>query len=289
MESSDRYDIVHPPAKNGQVALGRYGILASGLADDSQKYYGRVVSQQEFLKNPEIQDKIFDGRFGDLVQKYGVEGASRAWFAGEGGMNNASASDGNTTVANYASQFMQRFNGGEATATPVRAAGGNLSPEQMRGIFDARGITPDTGGVRPKSSLLEDLSPSSLFETAKTTAQDWATTYSQYEAGVLKGIAHTSLAPVQAVSEMTGDWYKPVEQRVSDLEDALDSKVGGKGTWADMTGRVIGTIGTIVVGSRALGPLAAPVAARLVPQIALNAWKSIGPIGRTVARASTRA
>ncbi len=282
MESSDRYDIVHPPAKNGQVALGRYGILASGLADDSQKYYGRVVSQQEFLKNPDIQDKIFDGRFGALVQKYGVEGASRAWFAGEDGMNNDSASDGNTTVRNYASQFMQRFNGGEATATPVRASGGRMSPEQIRTMLDARGIStapqPDK-----TSSFIESLSPSSLFETAKTAAQDWATTYSQYEAGVLKGIAHTTLAPVQAVSEMTGDWYKPVEQRVSDLEDALDSKVGGKGTWADLTGRVMGTIGTIVVGSRALGPVGAVIGARLVPQIAQSAWKMIGPVGRSMA------
>ncbi len=289
MESSDRYGIVHPPAKNGEVALGRYGILASGLANDSRQYVGRVVSQDEFLKNTDIQDQIFNGRFGDLVQKYGVEGASRAWFAGEGGMNRDNASDGNTTVANYASQFMQQFNGGAPTTAPVRAAsGGNLSPEQIRTMLDARGIAPATGGASSDKtgSFLDSLSPSSLFETAKTQAQDWATTYSQYEAGVLKGIAHTTLAPVQAASEMTGDWYKPVESRVSAIEDALDSKVGGKGTWADLTGRVMGTIGTIVVGSRALGPLAAPVATRLVPQIALNAWKTIGPIGRGVTTAT---
>lgn len=287
MESSDRYDIVHPPAKNGQVALGRYGILASGLAEDSRKYYGSVVSQNDFLKNPAIQDKIFEGRFGDLVQKYGVEGAARAWFAGEGGMNNASASDGNTTVANYATQFMQRFQGADG-AGPVRAAGGGLTPEQTKAILEQRGIAPSQDGVRAdvSSGMFGDLSPSSMFETAKTQAQDWLTTYAQYEAGVMKGIIGTTLAPFQTVSEMTGDWYKPMEARVSELEEQLDAKTGGKGTWADLTGRVVGSVATIVVGSRALGPLVAPMAARITPQIAQQMWRTIGPVGRSIATAA---
>lgn len=277
-----RYDIVHPPAKNGQVALGRYGILASGLAEDSRKYYGQVVSQNDFLKNPAIQDKIFEGRFGELVQKHGVEGAARAWFAGEGGMNNDRASDGNTTVANYATNFMQRFQGADGAAIPVRTGG--MTPEQVNTTLSQRGIAPSSDGVRADPlSGLGDLSPSSMFEAVKTQTQDWLMTYAQYEAGVLKGIAHTVLAPVQTVSEMTGDWYKPMEQRVADLEEQLDARVGGKGTWADLTGRVVGSVATIVVGSRALGPLVAPLAAKVTPQIAQKMWTTIGPMGRGIA------
>ena len=280
MESGDRYNIVHPPAKNGQVALGRYGILASGLADDSQKYLGRPVSQDEFLKNPKIQDEIFDKRFGALVEKYGVEGAARAWFAGEGGMNNDRASDGNTTVANYASQFMQKFGGatsGAVTgAAPVRATGGSISPDQVSAILSQRGVAPTESDVPPKS----------LFETAKTQAVDLVQAYTQYEAGVMKGIAGVVLAPVQTASEMTGDWYKPVEERVKQLEDALDEHTGGKGTWPDLAGRVVGSVASIVIGARALGPLAAPVATRITPQIARTIWSGIGPVGRSVATAA---
>lgn len=293
IESSDRYGIVHPPAKNGQVALGRYGILASGLADDSRQYYGRVVGQDEFLKNPAIQDKIFEGRFGALVQKYGVEGAARAWFAGEGGMNNPEASDGHSTVANYSTQFMRRFNGEggapEVASMPLRASSSSMSPEQIASVLAQRGITaatPDESITSKMRRMVEDLSPAAVVEKSKSAAADWAQSYMQYQAGVLKGAAGVALAPVQAVSEATGDWYKPVEGRVSAIEDFLDSKTGGKGTWPDLTGRVVGSVVGIVVGARALGPLAGPVASRVIPQIAKTLWGGIGPVMRTTATAT---
>lgn len=281
IEASGQYDIRHKPTKTGDQALGKYGFLRSGLENDSLKWYGRRVSEDEFLKSPDIQDKMFRGRFGDLVQKYGLEGAARAWFAGEGGMNNPGASDGNATVAEYSAKFMRAM--GQAVPDAYKATGATMSRGEIADFIKARGLKaanePDSTVRSAGSTTLADMlsdTGSSVVESVRSAGQS----YMQYEAGVLKGIAGTALAPFQTASEMTGDWFKPVEARVAELEDALDRQTGGHGTWADMAGRVVGSVASIVVGARALGPLAAPIAARVTPAIAQKAWQAIGPLAR---------
>jgi hypothetical protein len=80
------------------------------------------MSPEEFLANPQAQDTVFKTKFGQYKQKYGPEGAARAWFAGEGGMNNPNAKDSlGTSVSSYASQFDKNMGGNSAEA-PASAA-----------------------------------------------------------------------------------------------------------------------------------------------------------------------
>jgi hypothetical protein len=54
----------------------------------------------------------FKGRFGQYAQKYGPEGAAKAWFAGEKGMNNPNAKDQlGTSVQSYADRFTKAYGG----------------------------------------------------------------------------------------------------------------------------------------------------------------------------------
>ena len=72
------------------------------------------MTPQQFLANPQAQDAVFKAKFGQYVNKYGPEGAARAWFAGEGGMNNPNAKDVNgTTVAQYGNRFMAALGGNQ--------------------------------------------------------------------------------------------------------------------------------------------------------------------------------
>jgi hypothetical protein len=81
--------------------------MGNNIPTWSQAALGRSVSPQEFLANPKLQDSIFKHRFGQYVDKYGPGGAARAWFAGEGGMNNPNAKDQlGTTVAGYERRFL---------------------------------------------------------------------------------------------------------------------------------------------------------------------------------------
>lgn len=108
IESSNRYGITGP-ATRGDVPLGRYQVMASNLPSWSMAALGRQVSPQEFLSNSDIQDAIFDHRFGQYIDKHGFGGAARAWFGGEGAVGRHA--DGRqdvlgTTVANYEKKFM---------------------------------------------------------------------------------------------------------------------------------------------------------------------------------------
>ena len=89
---SGGYQAVGPETGRGR-ALGKYQVMPSNIGPWSREILGREVTPQEFMANPQLQDQIFNGKFGQYVEKYGPEGASKAWFAGEKGMHNPNARD----------------------------------------------------------------------------------------------------------------------------------------------------------------------------------------------------
>jgi hypothetical protein len=104
------YGSIGPTTKTGDHGYGKYQVMGANVAAWTKKYYGQSLSPEEFLANSAAQDAVFKGQFGAYAAKYGPEGASRAWFAGEGGMNNPNARDVNgTTVASYSSQFQAGY------------------------------------------------------------------------------------------------------------------------------------------------------------------------------------
>ena len=105
IESGGNYGILGPPTSSGDRAYGAYQIMGSNIGPWTKEVLGAPMSPQEFLASPQAQDAVFQTKFGQYAQKYGPEGAARAWFAGPGNMNNPNASDGNTTVAQYADKF----------------------------------------------------------------------------------------------------------------------------------------------------------------------------------------
>jgi len=109
IESGGRYDAVGPVAnKQGNRAYGKYQVLDTNIGPWTQEVLGRPMTPQEFLANPQAQDAVFKAKFGQYQQQYGPEGAARAWFAGEGGMNNPNAADVNgMTVQRYGQKFAQ--------------------------------------------------------------------------------------------------------------------------------------------------------------------------------------
>lgn len=102
---SGGYQAIGPETGRGR-ALGKYQIMTGNIGPWSKEVLGREVSPNEFMADPKIQDAIFEGKFGQYVQKYGPEGASRAWFAGEGGMNDRGRKDVlGTSVDDYSRKF----------------------------------------------------------------------------------------------------------------------------------------------------------------------------------------
>lgn len=109
---SGGYKAIGPQTKTGDRAYGRYQVMGANIPEWTKAALGRAMTPEEFAASPEAQDAVFDHRFGGYVQKYGPEGAAKAWFAGEGGMNNDGARDSlGTSVANYAGKFNRNMGG----------------------------------------------------------------------------------------------------------------------------------------------------------------------------------
>jgi len=121
--AAGNYSALGPLTKSGDRAYGAYQMMGNNIPSWSKAALGRQVSTNEFLANPNLQDQIFAHRFGGYMGKYGPEGASRAWFAGEGGMNRMGASDVvGTSVAGYNSRFGKLYQQHMGGATDASSA-----------------------------------------------------------------------------------------------------------------------------------------------------------------------
>jgi hypothetical protein len=121
IESGGAYDKLGPQTKTGDRAFGKYQVMGANIPEWTTQVLGKPMTPEQFLSNPDAQEAVFKAKFGDYVQKYGPEGAAKAWFAGEKGMNNPNAKDVlGTTVAGFGQKFTQAL--GPQGAPQIAAA-----------------------------------------------------------------------------------------------------------------------------------------------------------------------
>lgn len=103
--SGGNYGAIGPATRSGDQAYGAYQVMGSNVPDWTDKHFGQRLTPQEFLKNKEAQDAVFNGQFGGYVNKYGnPQDAASAWFSGRPMTHNTS-SDGHMSVPSYVDAF----------------------------------------------------------------------------------------------------------------------------------------------------------------------------------------
>lgn len=145
IESGGKYDLLGPVTKTGDRAYGKYQVMGANIPEWTKTHLGQAMTPEQFLASPEAQDAVFKGQFGQYAQKYGPEGAAKAWFAGERGMNNPNAKDQlGTSVQSYADRFSKAYGGlpyqvaGPAVAAPTAVAA--LPPAAASGAPPAAAV-----------------------------------------------------------------------------------------------------------------------------------------------------
>lgn len=117
---SGDYTAVGPKNDKMGRALGRYQIMETNIGPWSKAALGREVSVQEFMSSPDIQDAVFDHKFGGYVKQFGLEGAAQAWFAGPGGVGKTNRTDAlGTDVGSYGKKFISAL--GQAPSAEAQA------------------------------------------------------------------------------------------------------------------------------------------------------------------------
>lgn len=105
IESGGRYDAIGPDTGKGR-AYGKYQVMDFNVGPWTEKYYGKALTPDEFLNNPEAQDAVFRGEFGSYVSKYGnPQDAASVWFSGRPMEDAGNSSDGYNTVPQYVRKF----------------------------------------------------------------------------------------------------------------------------------------------------------------------------------------
>lgn len=145
IESGGNYNTLGPVTKSGDRAYGKYQVMGQNVGPWTQEVLGKAMTPEEFAANPQAQDAVFKTKFGNYVQKYGPEGAARAWFAGEGGMNDPNRKDQlGTSVASYGQRFMAGLPQ-QAPSNDPAALPANSQPTQgfaIPGQAQQSGISP---------------------------------------------------------------------------------------------------------------------------------------------------
>lgn len=151
IESGGKYDRLGPVTKTGDRAYGKYQVMGANIPEWSRAALGREVTPEQFLADAKIQDAVYKHKMGEYTQKYGPEGAARAWFAGEGGMNDLGRKDQlGTTVGNYGKRFAAAYGPDAGQPPAVQAMAAALRGPQVAEAQVAKGPPPLTGTPRPQ-------------------------------------------------------------------------------------------------------------------------------------------
>ena len=120
-EGDGSYDQVGPATADGDHAIGKYQVMSKNIPEWTGQILGTPMTADQFKNSPQAQEAVYRAKMGEYVNKYGPEGAARAWIGGPGGVNNplarAHRPDGTPfgpTVADYGKEFASKalaFNG----------------------------------------------------------------------------------------------------------------------------------------------------------------------------------
>jgi hypothetical protein len=124
IESGGNYDAQGPVVQSGrfagQRAVGKYQVMEGNIGPWTKEVLGKELTPEEFRKDKEAQDAVFDAKFGQLVEKYGsVQDAASAWHSGRPLAQAVAegAKDQNLSTADYVKRFTAAL--GQNPAEPL--------------------------------------------------------------------------------------------------------------------------------------------------------------------------
>lgn len=119
-ESGHNYRAVGPMTNYGH-AYGKYQVLEPNVGPWTLQYYGKRLTPQQFLNNPEAQEAVARGKLKSYYNKYGARGAAAMWYSGQ---PDPSKTYGNPPVYKYVNSVMghaSKYKGGGSTSSQKSA------------------------------------------------------------------------------------------------------------------------------------------------------------------------
>jgi hypothetical protein len=126
----DPYRAVGPATRTGDRAYGKYQVMGANVPSWTKEILGREMTPQQFLAEPQAQEAVFAGKFGQYLKQTGSpQDAASMWFTGrpasEGANRRAADPSGRPygpTGGGYVEQFNRALGADAGGATPTRVA-----------------------------------------------------------------------------------------------------------------------------------------------------------------------
>lgn len=168
------YQALGPVVKSGDRAYGKYQVMGTNVGPWTKEILGQPMTPEEFLANPDAQEKVFAGKFGQYLEKTGnPKDAASMWFTGttadKGADRQARNPDG-SPLGIKGSEYVEKFSAG--LGQPSQAAGGSApaasaampagvsgSQRQLIGKLLANPSTRPMGMAMIQKIITADVSP----------------------------------------------------------------------------------------------------------------------------------
>lgn len=114
-ESGGDYQAVGPVvtsgAYQGERALGKYQIMPSNIPLWSRDVLGRIITPEEFYRNPALQDQLAMAKIYQLMNQYdNPADVASVWFSGQPLSGNSASDVTGTSVPKYVQSVMRYYN-----------------------------------------------------------------------------------------------------------------------------------------------------------------------------------
>lgn len=166
-KGSGDYAAVGPRSKDGDRPYGRHQVMGKNIGPWTKEVLGRAYTPEEFLADKDAQERVFQHKFAQSIEKYGSpEDAASVWFTGRPQAEGGNRRDVLGTSGN---QYVQKFR-------QLLAQGGGASPEMDNLNRNARmgGGTPEQyaqGASMGEDTLDEEPPPAFVADYSRVRRQ----------------------------------------------------------------------------------------------------------------------
>jgi hypothetical protein len=145
--ASNPYSLITP--SGSRRALGKYQVMEENLPEWTQAAFGKPLTAQEYLSNPDAQDALFQHRFSHYVDKYGTpQDAASAWFTGRP-LSDPSSSGASDRFGTTGASYVRKFNAGLDGVSAIK----NAIKDQGRGAMAFADDDDTTGALSSNKTI----------------------------------------------------------------------------------------------------------------------------------------
>ena len=157
IESGGDYGALGPTTKSGDRAYGKYQVMGENIPNWTKQALGKSLTPQEFLRDKNAQEAVFEDQFARNTAKYGsAQDAASVWFSGK---PIAKAGQRADILGTTAPAYVNKFNAVYGRQAPVQ----NAMVAPVTGVapqMPAGPVAPPAGVIAPQTIAPQPALPS---------------------------------------------------------------------------------------------------------------------------------